>query len=248
MATSRSQLQKCKQTAQSFRSICQWTWTAKHRATVCASLGSAAAGSEGQTETCKFLKTFRRKLFKTAIRIPLWIPCLLQICAQWKLRNSHPLQGHVLHCISEAVSGFSKLIRRQPILHQTRLWCHKLSQLKSGFITNIAEIIYRRRFPGRHRWEAGLNTHTHTHTPVHLFPNSWLTSSQRDPGHKCSFALDWQKVSDDLFPWKGKTLLRITNQETLPVPFTKSAGEDLVVQVLTSLKWTGIWPSPAIPF
>lgn len=63
MATSRSLLQKCKQTAHWSRSICQWTVTAKHRATVRASLLNSCK-LRGETETCNSQKSCRENYFK----------------------------------------------------------------------------------------------------------------------------------------------------------------------------------------
>lgn len=215
MATSRSQLQKCKQTAQSFRSICQWTWTAKHRATVRASLGSAAAGSEGQTETCKFLKSFRRKtVFKTVIRIPLWIPCLLQICAPVEIKEFPPTAGraaptlHFRSCL--------RFFQTHP--KATHIASDTLGAINSHNSRAASSPTLLRSFT-EEGFQEGIvvrsrTQHTHTHTPLCICSQTldWLLLPETQD---TSALLRWtgQKSFRWLFPWKGKTLLRITNQE-----------------------------------
>lgn len=247
MATSRSQLQKCKQTAQSFRSICQWTWTAKHRATVRASLGSAAAGSEGQTETCKFLKSFRRKtVFKTVIRIPLWIPCLLQICAPVEIREFPPTAGRA----APTLHFRSCLMFFQTHPKATHIASDTLGAINSHN-SRAALSTLLRSFTGKvsrkaSRWEAGLNTHTHTCAFV---PKLLIGFFSRRPRTRLLFCIGLdKKVSDDCSHGKVKPCTlsptRNTSCSLYQISGWGSRGTSAhLFEINVDFK-----PSPAIPF
>lgn len=89
MATSRSRLQKCKQTAHCSRSICQWTLTAKYKAAVwflCVKLLHA----QGSHQSMQF-GGGGRHYFKYCHHNPNLLPpsfCILVL--KWKLTDSCP--------------------------------------------------------------------------------------------------------------------------------------------------------------
>ena len=131
-----------------------------------ASLGSAAAGSEGQTETCKSLKKFKRKtVFKTVIRIPLWIPCLLQICAPVEIREFPPTAGraaptlHFRSCL--------RFFQTHP--KATHTASDVLSAINSHNSRADSSPALLRSFTGKVSRKSSCgekqdSTHTHTHT------------------------------------------------------------------------------------
>ena len=255
MATSRSRQQKCKQTAQSSRSICQWIWTAKHRATVHASLSSAAAGSEGQTETCQSLKSFSRKtVFKTVIRIPLWIPCLLQICAPVEIREFPPTAGRAAPTLH--FRSCPRFFQTHPkATHNASDALGAINSHNSRAASSPASLRpftgkVSRKSPCGKKQDSTLTharAHTHTHTHTHTLcicsqTLDWLLLETQDT--TALLHCTGQKSFRWLFPWKGKTLHRITDQEHFLSPWPNQRVRNSVVQALTSLKWTWILSRP----